>query len=110
MKTGPGTGTESPESPPKTPDQLEIEFLNRQIGEVIGRAVEQCNENRDRKIGFALMLFDFGEGGYISYVSNADRKDIMLALAEMLEKFMAEHEKENPWNPEGGGPEGGDEV
>jgi len=35
--------------------------------------------------GFALMLFDFGEGGFLSYTGNSDREDFIKVLRETLE-------------------------
>lgn len=39
-----------------------------------------------RSMGFMLMVFDFGEGGRMSYISNAQREDIILALEEFITK------------------------
>ena len=40
--------------------------------------------------GFALLGFSFGEGGWMTYVSNANRHDMIKALKEMVEKLEAE--------------------
>lgn len=32
--------------------------------------------------GFALLVFSFGEGGYLTHVSNADRADLVRLLRE----------------------------
>ena len=37
--------------------------------------------------GFALLAFSFGEGGYLTYVSNAERSDIVKALRECAAKL-----------------------
>lgn len=34
--------------------------------------------------GFALMLFDFGPGGFLSYTGNSNREDFMRVLRETL--------------------------
>lgn len=39
-------------------------------------------------IGFAVLMFDFGETGNLAYVSNADRQDMIRAFKE----FIAKHE------------------
>lgn len=36
--------------------------------------------------GFALILFDFGEGGSMSYISNANLGDMLKAMKGILEK------------------------
>jgi hypothetical protein len=35
-------------------------------------------------IGFALLLFDFGDGGGMAYMSNAEREDMIQAVEELL--------------------------
>lgn len=41
-----------------------------------------------KNFGFALLCFEFGEdnGRQLLYVSNADRKDIVKAMKEFIEK------------------------
>ena len=34
----------------------------------------------DKKTGFALLMFDFGESGNMNYISNASRADMIAAL------------------------------
>jgi hypothetical protein len=41
-------------------------------------------------VGFALFLFDFGPGGVMSYVSNAERDDFAQALQCFLDKWKAD--------------------
>jgi hypothetical protein len=37
--------------------------------------------------GFALLIFNFGEGGNMFYTSNANREDIIRAMEEFIAKF-----------------------
>ena len=37
----------------------------------------------DRKLGFAVLVFDFGDGGHVAYMSNAQRDDMVKALREL---------------------------
>jgi hypothetical protein len=37
-----------------------------------------------RKLGFALILFDLGDGGEMSYMSNGRREDMIKCLKELL--------------------------
>lgn len=39
------------------------------------------------ELGFALVVFDFGEGGNLAYASNGQRADMQRALAELLERM-----------------------
>lgn len=41
-------------------------------------------------VGFSLIVFDFGEGGNLAYVSNANRSDMIRSLEELLAKWKAE--------------------
>lgn len=36
--------------------------------------------------GFVLMMFEFGESGNMFYCANAQRKDVIAALKEFIEK------------------------
>ena len=40
----------------------------------------------DRKIGFALLVFPFGEteGGRVNYISNAERAEMLVAMKEFI--------------------------
>jgi len=39
--------------------------------------------------GFVLLMFDFGEGGFMNYISNAQRDAMIPALKELIS--MLEH-------------------
>jgi hypothetical protein len=43
----------------------------------------------DRKVGFVLMIFPFGDGpGRCNYISNgADRRDIVIMMKEQIARF-----------------------
>lgn len=87
---------------PRNPKRLEeLEVLCLEVGDLLDRAVKQTNA------GFCLMLFDFGDGGWMTYTSNAVRGDMIAALAE-LEQALAQgkdkpsgstHTGEPPINP-----------
>ena len=48
----------------------------------------------DRKVGFVLMLFEFGDKpGRCNYISNgADRKDVVTLMKEMVARFEGQPE------------------
>ena len=47
----------------------------------------------DRKIGFVLLMFEFGEGtGRANYISNANRADVVTLLKEQLARFEGQPE------------------
>lgn len=39
------------------------------------------------RVGFALLVFDFGDTGNVAYVSNAQRPEMIKALQEILAKW-----------------------
>lgn len=47
-----------------------------------------------RKVGFVLLQFPFGgpEGARTNYISNANRKDIVVALKEIVARFEGQPE------------------
>lgn len=50
---------------------------------------------KDRKVGFVLMLFPFGEteSGRCNYISNgADRRDIVVLMKETIARFEGQPE------------------
>jgi hypothetical protein len=66
-----------------------LEQTCARIGEVIAHRLEQVREEHPElpKIGFALLIFDTGdESGWMTYMSNAERKDMLDALVEFIEK------------------------
>lgn len=55
----------------------------RDIGRIIDRALEDA---RGTRMGFALLVFNFGEGGEMSWISNAKREEMLVALNEFITK------------------------
>lgn len=45
---------------------------------------EVIQRNYGHQVGFALILFDFHDNGAIAYASNAQRPDMIKALAEAI--------------------------
>ena len=41
-------------------------------------------------VGFAFLMFTFGDDGWMTYASNAERADMIKALNEMVEKLEAD--------------------
>ncbi|WP_028210788.1 hypothetical protein [Paraburkholderia mimosarum] len=46
----------------------------------VGSALGQTFEGR----GYALLVFDFGPGGTMNWISNADRHDVIATLREFI--------------------------
>ena len=58
----------------------DLEKTCRMIGQAIGSAIEE--QHGKNQVGFALLMFDFGGGGNLTYLSNANRLDMIKALYE----------------------------
>ena len=43
-------------------------------------------------VGFFLSVFKFGDGGRCSYISNAQRADVVALLKEMIARFQGQPE------------------
>ena len=63
-----------------------IEDVAQAIAGQIGAAVDEMNV----QVGFALLVFTFGEEGFSTYVSNANREDMIKALRENADRLEAD--------------------
>ena len=68
-------------------DERVLHYIESEI-KLIGRVVDAgLNPDRSaKKYGFAIMLFSF-DGPEFTWLSNAERADMIKALEEMLLKF-----------------------
>lgn len=69
-----------------------IEPAHREMMNGVARGLDDVFNGKltgkARKVGWCLMVFDFGQGpGRANYISNADRKDIVVLLKEQLARF-----------------------
>jgi hypothetical protein len=53
-----------------------LEAEAQRIGQLVGKTLPPG-------VGFALVIFDFGQRGHITYVSNAEQASMMNALKEL---------------------------
>jgi hypothetical protein len=65
----------------------EIVSKMRSIGDRIHNAINESDSKG--KMGFALFLFEFGDGGATFYISDAQRAD----MVSVLEEFIAREKK-----------------
>lgn len=67
----------------------ELESLIKGYSDAIRHSLaEQVGE---RKVGFVLMLFDYGEKGSFAYAADAQRSDMIALLEEALIKLRRRH-------------------
>lgn len=65
-----------------------------QIARSLDRVFNGEAKGKDRSIGFVLLMFPFDTavGARTNYISNADRKDIVVALKEIVARFEGQPE------------------
>jgi hypothetical protein len=75
---------------PKTPyipsDDPIPSDLQEVMNEIAGTLAQVIGEHADNPSCFLLMIFDIGENGTMSYISNARREDVLLLMKEFIEK------------------------
>jgi len=59
----------------------QLEEKARDVGHLIGSVCDNMG------VGFALLMFDFGEHGNMTWISNAQRADMIKALRELIERL-----------------------
>jgi len=65
----------------ETKEQKEARLrLEKRCGE-LGRSLAR---HLPQGVGFTLLLFDFGEGGSLAYMSNAERRNMIAAMRELV--------------------------
>lgn len=73
----------------------EIEAEHREVMQDIARIINQAiNEKAPDKYGFFLAVYQHGTEGRFNYISNSDRRDIVVLLKEMLARFQGQPEVE----------------
>jgi hypothetical protein len=59
----------------------------RHMEQSIRRIADVIAPQLPKGTGFALLVFDFGEKGHASYISNASREDMIKALREQADRL-----------------------
>lgn len=75
------------ETPEQRAERLSMEAQCADIGRVIAGAVRAAQPPGGHW-GFCLLMFDFGAGGSLAYMSNGKRLDIVKMLDEFRAKLM----------------------
>ncbi|HEY1897027.1 MAG TPA: hypothetical protein VGG62_12170 [Terracidiphilus sp.] len=64
-----------------------LKSVMNEIGLVLGSTIrDNARRTGQKPQGFALFIFDFGDGGRINYISNAERADMIATLKEFIAK------------------------
>lgn len=61
---------------------------------VLQEIAQDIKEKLPENMGFALLAYEFGDGDdkRLMYISNSNRKDVMMAMGEFLEKNLNDPE------------------
>jgi hypothetical protein len=78
------------------PIQPEYRAMLNAVARALDETFNGGAKGNDRKVGFVLMLFPFGDNvGRCNYISNgADRKDVVVLMKEMIARFEGQPELE----------------
>ena len=74
---------------------IEPEFYAKMndLAHVLDRIFNGELKGFDRKVGFCLLVFNFGsDSGRCNYISNAERADVMTLLKEQLARWEGQPE------------------
>lgn len=61
----------------------DVENAARELGLALSKSLEK---RAGEPVGFALLVFDFGDGGSLAYMSNAERTGVIKAMKEFLQR------------------------
>lgn len=70
-------------------DAAKVAYLEKEARHIANILKAYMKDRFGGKVGFTLFLYDFGEGGTMTYLSTSQRGDMIRALKEFIEK----HEK-----------------
>jgi hypothetical protein len=66
-----------------------LEATSRDIGHLIGNAINRQSQGGKKQYGFCLILFSY-EGSELTFISSAERSDMLKLLQEMVSKLRSE--------------------
>jgi antibiotic biosynthesis monooxygenase (ABM) superfamily enzyme len=77
---------------------VRMEKVNREVGQLIGSAIQDSGGG----YGFALFMFSFDDESEMTWISNAERADMIKALKEFIQRSESgqddEFKKAQRWN------------
>jgi hypothetical protein len=75
---------------------IETQYVKQMnaIAQAIDQLFNGDAEGSDRKVGFVLLVFEYGEAeGRCNYISNgADRRDVVVLMKEQIKRFEGQPE------------------
>lgn len=74
------------------PIQKELIEMMNLLAVHLDEIINNGAKGKDKKFGFMLAIFPFGEGGRFNYISNSPREDMICLFKEMLARFEGQAE------------------
>lgn len=76
-------------------DKINQTLVMQQAAEALDRFFNGKAPRGERKIGFVLLTFPFGEvrDGRVNYVCNGDRQEVAIALRELLARWEGRYQE-----------------
>lgn len=68
------------------PGRLHSAPIRPEVRETMNKVASAIDSALPDGFGFVLLVFNFGEGGYMNYISNSDRADVVRAMKEFVAK------------------------
>ncbi len=63
-----------------------FEVRNKEIEDLLRDIGQRLKEVMPKDYGFSLLIFNYGEGGDLFYISSAKRDDMIKAMKEFINK------------------------
>jgi hypothetical protein len=67
--------------------EMIYEVINKEIEGLLKDVGNGLKERMPDGWGFSLLIFSYGDGGSMFYLSSAQRADMIKAMREFIEKF-----------------------
>lgn len=67
-------------------DRSTFEIRNMYAEQTLNKLSHEIKDAMPKGMGFALLVFDYGENGSMFYSSSADRQDMINAMKEFISK------------------------
>lgn len=68
------------------PGRMHSAPIRPEVRERMNDVAELIDGALPEGFGFVLLVFNFGEAGFMNYISNADRADMVRAMKEFVAK------------------------
>ena len=74
-----------------------VEDQRKRMNELAKALDEHFNGGGPKKVGFALLVYNFGEDikgtGRINYIGNGERPDVLVALKELIARWEGRYDE-----------------